>query len=34
MAEYLTIVVVAFLAQLAVLPGEKGQLIVAALSTR
>ena len=34
MAEYPTIVVVAFLAQLAVLPGEKGQFIVAALSTR
>jgi putative Ca2+/H+ antiporter (TMEM165/GDT1 family) len=34
MAEYLTIVVVAFLAQLAVLPGEKVQLIIAALSTR
>ena len=34
MAEYPTIVVVAFLAQLAVLPGEKVQFIVAALSTR
>ena len=34
MAEYPAIVVVAFLAQLAVLPGEKGQFIVAALSTR
>ena len=34
MAEYSTIVVVAFLAQLAVLPGEKVQFIVAALSTR
>ena len=34
MAEYPTIVVVAFLAQLAVLPGEKVQFIIAALSTR
>ena len=34
MAEYSTIVVVAFLAQLAVLPGEKVQFIIAALSTR
>jgi len=34
MADYLTIVVVAFLAQLAVLPGEKVQFIIAALSTR
>ena len=34
MAEYLTIVVVALLAQLAVLPGEKVQFIIAALSTR
>jgi len=34
MAEYLTIVVVALIAQLAALPGEKVQLIIAALSTR
>jgi len=34
MSEYLTIVVVAFFAQLAVLPGEKVQLIIAALSTK
>jgi putative Ca2+/H+ antiporter (TMEM165/GDT1 family) len=34
MAEYLIIVVVAFLAQLAVLPGEKVQFIIAGLSTR
>jgi putative Ca2+/H+ antiporter (TMEM165/GDT1 family) len=34
MVEYLTIVVVAFVAQLAVLPGEKVQFIIAALSTR
>jgi putative Ca2+/H+ antiporter (TMEM165/GDT1 family) len=34
MSEYFTIVVVAFFAQLAVLPGEKVQLIIAALSTR
>lgn len=32
--DYTTIVAVAFLAQLAVLPGEKGQFTVAALSTR
>jgi putative Ca2+/H+ antiporter (TMEM165/GDT1 family) len=34
MADYLTIVAVAFVAQLAVLPGEKVQFIIAALSTR
>ncbi len=34
MADYLTVVVVALLAQLAVLPGEKVQFIIAALSTR
>lgn len=34
MADFLSIVVVAFLAQLAVLPGEKVQFIIAALSTR
>lgn len=34
MSDYLTVVVVAFFAQLAVLPGEKVQLIIAALSTR
>ncbi|PSQ32629.1 hypothetical protein BRD05_09935 [Halobacteriales archaeon QS_9_70_65] len=34
MADYATVVVIALLAQLAVLPGEKAQFIVAALSTR
>jgi len=34
MAEFPTVVVIAFFAQLAVLPGEKVQLIIAALSTR
>ncbi|MEF8774552.1 MAG: TMEM165/GDT1 family protein [Halobacteriales archaeon] len=34
MADYVTILVVAFLAQLAVLPGEKVQFIIAGLSTR
>jgi putative Ca2+/H+ antiporter (TMEM165/GDT1 family) len=34
MAEFLTVLLVAFLAQLAVLPGEKVQFIIAGLSTR
>jgi putative Ca2+/H+ antiporter (TMEM165/GDT1 family) len=34
MAEFFTIVAVAFVAQLAVLPGEKVQFIIAGLSTR
>jgi len=34
MADYATVVVIALLAQLAVLPGEKAQFIIAALSTR
>jgi putative Ca2+/H+ antiporter (TMEM165/GDT1 family) len=33
-ADYLTVVAVAFVAQLAVLPGEKVQFIIAGLSTR
>ncbi len=34
MADFLDIVIIAFVTQLAVLPGEKVQLIIAALSTR
>lgn len=34
MAEWVQILVVAFVAQLAVLPGEKGQFIIAGLATR
>jgi putative Ca2+/H+ antiporter (TMEM165/GDT1 family) len=34
MADFLTVVVIAFVAQLAVLPGEKVQFIIAGLSTR
>jgi putative Ca2+/H+ antiporter (TMEM165/GDT1 family) len=34
MPDYVTVVAIAFLAQLAVLPGEKVQFIIAALSTR
>jgi len=34
MADFITILVAAFVAQLAVLPGEKVQFIIAALSTR
>lgn len=34
MSEFLTVLVIAFLAQLAVLPGEKVQFIIAGLSTR
>ena len=34
MPDYMTVVAIAFVAQLAVLPGEKVQFIIAALSTR
>lgn len=34
MAEWVQVLVVAFVAQLAVLPGEKGQFIIAGLATR